>query len=53
MLTDADGCNRYAGDTRRLRVEIEAKQGELFIDAPFVDVDAAGLTYARLSSDVC
>jgi len=37
-----DPVGAYSLDTRRLRVEISAEHGELFVDAPFVDVDAAG-----------
>jgi len=40
----ADPVGAYSQDTRHLRVEISAKLGELFVDAPFVDVDVAGPT---------
>ena len=39
---NTDPVGAYSQDTRRLRVEISAAYGELFVDAPFVDVDAAG-----------
>ena len=37
-----DPVGAYSLDARRLRVEISADNGILFVDAPYVDVEAAG-----------